>query len=87
MIGMIVPRKDQHWELFLKLREIVGIVFAPAVTVSMAEYLKCLTEDHHQTFKAVYPDVSLIPKHHFVIHYPTAVLRTGPLGQYMDNAL
>ena len=80
IIGPLVPRKHDHWELFLMLRDIIDIVFAPVITVGMTDYLRCLIEDHHRLFAVCYPFQALLPKHHFMIHYPTAILRVGPLS-------
>ena len=30
-------------------------------------------------FKALYPDVSILPKMHYMVHYPSQVYRFGPL--------
>ena len=80
IIGPLVPRKHDHWELFLMLRDIMDIVFAPVITVGMTDYLRCLIEDHHRLFAVCYPSQAFLPKHHFMVHYPTAILRVGPLS-------
>jgi hypothetical protein len=79
-MGKFIDRKNQNWKLFLSLREIVDVMFAPKVTVGLVEYMKFLIGDHHHELKRLYPDVSLLPKHHFMVHYATALLRTGPLS-------
>ena len=41
--------------------------------------LKHLILEHHDLFKQLYPDRNLIPKHHFMIHYPACMRKIGPL--------
>lgn len=45
----------------------------------MTVYLKNLIADHHKLFKHLYPHRNLIPKHHFMIHYPSSIRKIGPL--------
>jgi len=82
MIGSEVPREDPHWQLLIYLLRCISIIFAPQVTESLADYLSCLVEEHHDHFKSVYPMKSLLPKHHFMIHYATQLKRFGPLVNY-----
>ena len=79
MIGDLVSRQSSHWKLFLLLREICSIVFAPVVTNGLGVFLKQLIIDHHNMFKTLYPDRRLIPKHHFMIHYGRMIVMFGPL--------
>lgn len=44
-------------------------------------FLKQLIIDHHKLFKELYPDRRLIPKHHFMTHYPTMLIQFGPLSK------
>nr|XP_054597976.1 uncharacterized protein LOC129152226 isoform X1 [Nothobranchius furzeri] len=80
LIGNLVDRKSQHWHLFILLREICSIVFAPTVTLGLAVFLKQLIIEHHVLFKKIY-DRNLIPKHHFMIHYPRMIVMFGPISQ------
>ena len=79
MIGDLVSRQSSHWKLFLLLREICSIIFAPVVTNGLGVFLKQLVIDHHNMFKTLYPDRRLIPKHHFMIHYGRMIVMFGPL--------
>lgn len=42
-------------------------------------YLRVLIEEHHTQFKTLYPEHSIIPKMHYMLHYPSQILRYGPL--------
>ena len=79
LIGSLVPENNLYWQLILKLRNIVDIVFADEVTEGLISYLKYLIQDHHTLFQQLFPTVKLLPKHHFLIHYPTAMRAVGPL--------
>ena len=56
--------------LFLKMLAIVDIMFAPKVTEDDATYVAALIHDHHEDFKVLYPNNSIIPKMHFMVHMP-----------------
>ncbi|XP_064619487.1 uncharacterized protein LOC135482931 [Lineus longissimus] len=73
LIGDKIPRENRHLELFLLLRRIMDIVFAREVTVRMVCHLQQFIADHHHLFNVLYPDASLTPKHHFMVHYPRAI--------------
>ena len=70
MIGELVPSDDPYWDNFLLLLTIADYVFAPVTSVEIAEYVKTLIKDHHQTFRELYPDQPIIPKMHYNIHLP-----------------
>ncbi len=80
LVGDLVDKKSQHWHLFILLREICSIVFAPVVTHGLAVFLKELIVEHHTLFKKLY-DRNMIPKHHFMTHYPRMMVLFGPLSQ------
>lgn len=75
MIGEKVPREDEHWNNFLLLLTIQDYVFAPCISPRSISYLKGLIDDHHQTFKDLYPTSSIIPKMHYMVHYPECIQR------------
>ncbi|XP_030606887.1 uncharacterized protein LOC115795207 [Archocentrus centrarchus] len=79
IFGDVVPEGDRHWHLLLLLLHIVNIVFSQCVTYGMTVFLKHLIEEHHKLFVDLYPQNNLIPKHHFMIHYPECIRQIGPL--------
>lgn len=78
LVADFVDQKSEHWHLFILLKEICSIVFAPVVTYGLAVFLKQLIIEHHTLFKKLY-ERNLIPKHHFMIHYPRMIVKFGPL--------
>ena len=75
MIGKHISASDQHWSNFLVLLEILDYVFAPTLTHEAVAHLKILINDHHQTFRILYPTSPIIPKMNHLVHYPELILR------------
>lgn len=79
LFGDLVPEENEHWTLLLLLLQIINIVFSPSLTMGMTVHLKHLIMEHHSLFKRLYPHKNLIPKHHFMVHYPSCIRKIGPL--------
>lgn len=75
LVGDLVPSDDPYWQLFLLLLKITDIVMAPKSTPAIAAYLRQLIEEHHTKFVHLYPDRSLTPKLHYLVHMPNWILR------------
>ena len=77
IIGDLVPKNNEHWQMYLFLKEIVTVVSSntihpltyQALETLIFEYLTLLTSLANY-FK---------PKHHFLVHYPRSMKRFGPL--------
>jgi hypothetical protein len=78
LVGDLIKRDDCYWRCFLKLLEICEICTAPMLTADDASCLQLLIEEHHIQFKLLYNE-SIIPKMHFMCHYPRQILNFGPL--------
>jgi len=61
------------------LLDICDIVFAPSVSVGHITYLADLVRIHHELFKTLFPEHNLRYKHHRMVHYPSIILRNGPM--------
>ncbi len=75
IIGDFVLEDDQHWELFLQLMDIVDILFSPTTSADFAAYVSTLISDHHHEFCKLYPEHSVIPKMHFMVHMPRLMIQ------------
>ena len=73
IFGDVVQERNAHWRLLLLLLQIMNIIFSPVVTDGMTVCLKHLIVEHHQLFKELYPHHKMIPKHHFMTHYPRSI--------------
>ena len=69
MIGDCVSEDDSKWQLFLDLMNIVDYVFAPKTSTDIISYVRVLIGDHLTSFRELYPDCNIIPKH-YMIHIP-----------------
>ena len=78
IFGDLVSEDELHWHLMLLMLNIINTVFSYSITEGMAVYLKHLIIEH-QLFKELYPSNNLIPKHHFLVHYPRCSRTTGAL--------
>ena len=58
MIGDKILRGHAHWALLMKLRDVMDIVFARAITECMCHFLRFLIEDHHSHFKKLFPNTN-----------------------------
>lgn len=57
----------------------MSIVFCREFSEAILIRLESLIVQHHCKFKELFPDCRLIPKHHFMCHYPFVVRQSGPL--------
>lgn len=74
MMGHLIPEVDENWKNFLTLVTAMDILLAQRVTEDEVAYLQLLIEQHHETFRNLYPEASIIPKMHYMIHMPRLIL-------------
>ena len=74
LIGDLIPKDDSHWENFLQLLKIEEILFAPTTSPELAAYLAVLIEEYLENFSKLYTR-SIIPKQHYMVHYPRQIVR------------
>ena len=82
MVGDLVPHGCKEWHLLLLLLSCMELLFLPTLTQPAVQYLGKIIEEHHTLFLELFPHRHLRPKHHFMIHYPSAIQKLGPLVQY-----
>ena len=81
-LGGFVAPDNKHWLFLLHLSHLVDLIFTPRFTQSMTTYMRSVIEDHLTMFVDNYGNngtVKLRPKHHFLVHLPSIVLKCGPL--------
>ena len=79
LIGKHVKPEDDIWQLYIKLKSLVELIVAPKITgVQICILLQCISEYLYER-KKLFPDVSLRPKHHYLLHYPWLIDQFGPL--------
>ena len=79
IIGDKVKDDDKYWKAFLVLLRICQIVISPHINLNTIEYLQQLIEEKLILFTELYPNENIIPKQHYMIHYPSQILRSTPL--------
>ena len=87
LIGDKVDENDSRWECFLYLLEITKICTSHLCSSETADYVRALVIEHHQLFKSCYPDVSLTPKMHYMVHFPTLLTRYVYIILFHSNCL
>ena len=77
MVGDIVC-DDDVWLYYKTLRMLVNICLRKSYQIHHVNHLRSLIDEHHVLYMSLFKK-SLKPKHHHLIHYPTCLLKTGPL--------
>lgn len=68
---------------FLKLFEIVQIVFAPVISLETVLRLRRIIEQHLHQFKELFSEANVIPKQRYMLHLPSQIISLGPLIRSM----
>ncbi|CAN8007415.1 unnamed protein product [Ixodes pacificus] len=76
----VIDPSDSVWQLSLELMEVVDLLMAPKITYAQVAYLKVLIQTYLHNRKALFPDVKLRPKHHYMLHYGDLIQEFGPLS-------
>lgn len=74
LVGDKIQDEDENWNNFLILLQIEEIAFAPTLSTELAAYLGVLVKEYLETFSELY-DRNMIPKQHYMVHYPRQILR------------
>ncbi|XP_064479635.1 uncharacterized protein LOC135392901 [Ornithodoros turicata] len=77
-----IPEGNEHWDVYLTFRGIVDMLLAEEMPVDCVPYLEVRIQDFLKCFTTQYPSARIIPKIHFLIHYPRMMLALGPLRYY-----
>ena len=78
LLGDAVETDNQYFHLIHLLLEICAIIFAPKLTIHLVTYLTEMISVHHKLFTEIFSGHIVIPKQHFLVHYPTKILQLGP---------
>lgn len=79
MIGSLVPEDEPAWLLILDLKDIVELVVAPVHSDETVAFLEFKICEHRHRYQDLFPSAHLLPKHHFLEHYPHMIQCFGPL--------
>lgn len=70
LIGDRVSANEPAWQLLNDLKDVVNLVVAPSHTKASIAYLAFKISEHRIRFQEVFPETKLLPKHHYLEHYP-----------------
>ena len=79
LIADQIPDTDDNWHSILVLIKICQIALSPVVTPDTVPYLRVLIEEKLYLLHHLYPESTLKPKMHYLIHLPSQIERHGPL--------
>ena len=84
MVGDVVDEDEECdvWELLLLLSDIYKAIAAPSISKEGTYRLQAQIREHHHLIKELFPDTTLTPKQHHMVHYPRAIRLLGPLQPY-----
>lgn len=79
LIGHKIPENEPVWQVLLDLKQISELVVAPVHSDESVAYLESKISHHRQRYQEVFPNKTLLPKHHDLEHYPQLMHLFGPL--------
>lgn len=87
IVGERIPESEPTWQVLLNLKDIVELVLFSVHTDFTICFLDSKISEHRHRFLEAFPQERLIPKHHFLEHYPQLIKAFGPLVSFVDYAL
>ena len=78
LLGDFVPEDDPVWGILINFVRLVQLQLSPVFNGEECQLLADLTEEFLSSFYSHFGDVNVKPKSHFLVHYPTQILETGP---------
>lgn len=84
IVGDLIPDGNKYWNLYLILRQILGITTAPRFAYADVSHLRHLIKMHNDLYVEYFG--SLKPKMHFMTHMPRIMLDNGPLIYFWSMA-
>ena len=75
MIGSKVPVGNEYWQFFLLSLTVTDLLLCPDIQPEEVAHLKVLLKEHHERFTELFPNASVIPKMHFLLHVPQLILK------------
>ena len=80
IIGLKVPEHEPVWQMLMTLKDIVDLAMSPVHTEESICYLESMISEQRSRFLEAFPQQRLLPKHHFLEHYPQLIREFGPVA-------
>jgi hypothetical protein len=78
----LIEVDNNYWKLFILFQEIIDIIFSSGIYESTLLQFEDIYAEFLSRFKALFPNVNIKPKYHFLIHFQTVVRKNGPPKAY-----
>ena len=78
ILGCVVPKGNEHWELSKLFKNIVEIVSSTTLVKDTHNYLKIVITEYLEIYGKLFP-LSMKPKHYYLVHYPRIMEDVGIL--------
>ncbi|RVE72780.1 hypothetical protein OJAV_G00041440 [Oryzias javanicus] len=82
IVGRLIPDNEPAWEVILDLKDIVELVVSPVHSNESIAYLENKISEHRCRYLTLFPENKLLPKHHYMEHYPAMILCFGPIVSF-----
>ena len=72
---------NKNTEIYLFLMDMLSIIqisFSPVISEETVQYYKDLIANYLKSYAQLFPNCTLKPKHHFLVHLPNLILTSGP---------
>lgn len=79
IIGQIMPEDEPAWQVILDLKDTVELAVEPVHTDETIACFEAKIYYYRQRYLKLFPQIKLLPKHHFVEHYPHMIWCFGPV--------
>lgn len=76
-----VPEGNKDWEVYLLFREVTDLLLSDQLPSDSLVYIEMKIQEFLRSFIDRYPTVRIIPKLHYLVHYPRMISFFGPLKQ------
>lgn len=78
MVGDCVPQNDKYWQIYIVLCDVLTLVFSNSFSLSQVTSFNDMAAKLCEMYTTLF-QVTLKPKFHNLLHYSSAILRSGPL--------
>lgn len=72
--------EDEVWQLALQLKDTADLICAQSISFSQIAYVDILIQKYLEMRKMLFPEIQLKPKHHYLRHYSTLLLKLGKIA-------
>lgn len=83
ILGPQIDYTDEYWSNYLDLLQISSLVLACEFSDGIIDHLTYLIERYYCKFLELYDGKHLLPRQHYLLHYPRLMERLGPLYQFI----